>query len=441
MSFDSTSGTSARLRTVAFNSLANFLFPLTTLITGPLLARTLGPSGRGLMAALLAPLALANLMFTLGVPEALTYFVARGRLTNKKALQIAVGGALLCAAVVCSVLLIAAPYLFHKQARSLPAFKLLLITLPVTLAFSGIRGIASGHQLFGLINKEQIFAALLRLSLLLGFVLFHALTPLNAVWLSVISGALGSLFLLPVLRSAGPSPANVQDTQTVARYAGSVALGTFGGLIVIRLDQVLMVSLTTNSQLAYYSVAASLAELPLVVVAAIRDLAFSLTAERNDPKIIARSCRLTVVAIGVMCLAAGLTTPFVVPLLFGTKFAPAAWMVEVLLLGTLGRAVTTVIGAGLMTTGRTFLRSAIQLGGAVITAVLLFALVPVWGGMGAAWVTTLTYTVLAFSSVLAYVQAAGLSVKQCVVPTASDIRDLKSAIVANVQRARVTPGS
>ena len=79
----------------------------------------------------------------------------------------------------------------------------------------------------------------------------------------------------------------------------------------------------------------------MVVVAAIRDVAFILTAEREDPKIVARSCRLTVVAIGVICLATGLAAPLAVPLLFGKKFAPAVWMVEVLLLGTMGRAVTT----------------------------------------------------------------------------------------------------
>jgi hypothetical protein len=67
----------------------------------------------------------------------------------------------------------------------------LLITLPVTLGFSAIRGIASGRQQFGLINKEQMIGALLRLAVLISFIVFHALTPLNAVWVSVLSGALG----------------------------------------------------------------------------------------------------------------------------------------------------------------------------------------------------------------------------------------------------------
>ncbi len=74
-----------------------------------------------------------------------------------------------------------------------------------------------------------------------------------------------------------------------------------------------------------------------------------------------------------------------------------------------------------MTTGRTWSRSAIHLGGALTTATLLFVLVPVWGGMGAAWVTTLTFAALAFASLITYVEATGLGFKQCVVPTASDI--------------------
>jgi O-antigen/teichoic acid export membrane protein len=435
MSFESKSAAS-RLKTVVVNSLANFAFPVTTLITGPLLARTLGPEGRGVMAALLAPITLANLMFTLGVPDALTYFVARGRLRGKQALHVAMGGGLICTIVACSALAIAAPYLFRAQTQLLPYFKPLLLTLPVTLGFSAIRGIAQGRQQFGLMNKEQIFGALLRLAVLSSFAAVHVLKPVMAVWASIMSGVVGSLFLLAALRRDEATRSSVEDAGTVARYAGSAALGTFGGLIMIRLDQVLMVSLTTRSELAYYSVAASLAELPLVVVSAIRDVAFSVTAQRDDPKIIARSCRLTVLAIGMLCVAGGVLTPLALPFLFGKKFAPAVWMVEVLLLGTMGRAVAAVIGAGLMTIGRTWLRSVIQLGGAAITAALLFMLVPNWGGLGAAWVTTVTYAALSFASMFAYVQSANLSFKQCLVPTASDFRDLKSAIGVNLRRAQ-----
>jgi O-antigen/teichoic acid export membrane protein len=425
----------SRLSTVLFSSLANLAFPLTTFITGPLLARALGPDGRGLMAALLAPLSLANLMFTFGVPDALTYFIARGKLSAKKALEIALAGGLACAALAGIILFLWAPYLFQGQKQYLPIFNSLLLTLPVTLTFSAVRGIAQGRQHFALINRERIGGALLRLFVLAGLAVMGVLNPISAVWISVVSVAMGSVFLLSDLRIDETAPASNQPAGPVARYAGAVALGTFGGLIVIRLDQVLMVSLTTHAELAYYAVAASLAELPLTVVGASHDLAFSLAAEREDPQIVARYCRLTIIACGVMCLLSGLATPLMLPLLFGKSFTPAVLMVEILLAGTMGRAVTTVIGAGLMTTGKTLLRSSIQLGGAALTAVLLFVLVPHWGGIGAAWVTTLTFALLASASTLVYVRSAALSFRQCLVPTAADVRYVKDAVRASWQNS------
>ena len=424
----------SNFKTFLFSSAANLAAPLSTLITGPLLARALGPDGRGIMAALFAPLALANLMFTLGVPDALTYFVAGGRLAAKKAIQIALGGGSLCAAAACSALLISEPYLFRNQKQWLPSFNLLLLSLPVTLAFSAIRGIIQGRRQFSLINKERVSGAVLRLFALAGLVSVHLLTPMDAVWVSVASGAIGSLFLFPGLLRDIREPLNSEAIGPVAHYAGAAALGTVGGLLVIRLDQVLMVSLTTHAELAYYAVAASLSELPLTVVSASRDMAFSMAAERDDPRIIARFCRLTVLSIGIICASGALATPIILPLLFGRAFSPAIGMAEILLAGTVGRAVTTVIGAGLMTTGATWLRSVLQLGGAALTAALLFAFVPRWGGIGAAWVTTLTYAALALASLLVYVQSTGLSLRQCLVPMASDIHDLKSMAKLALQR-------
>lgn len=426
----------SRLRTLVFSSAANLATPLSTLITGPLLARSLGPEGRGLMAALLAPLALANLMFTLGVPDALTYFVASGRLGSKRALEIAVAGGSLCAAVACGILILSEPYLFRTQSLWIPTFNLLLLSLPFTLIFSALRGVVQGQCQFSWINRERVAGAGLRLLALAVLVAFHRLTMLNAVWVSVVCGGVASLFLLPGIGGDLAAPPKSQTVGPVAHYAGAAALATFGGLVVMRLDQVLMISLTTHAELAYYAVAASLSELPLTVVSASRDMAFTLASEREDPQMVARFCRLTLLIIGIVCLAGALAIPLGLPLLFGKQFWPAVAMAEVLLAGTVAHAVAAVIGAGLMTTGATWLRSGIQLGGAVMTAALLFVLVPRWGGMGAAWVTTATYAALAGASLFVYVQSVGLRLSQFLVPTASDVRDLQSMVRRVLQSAQ-----
>jgi len=423
----------SRLKILIFSSLANLAAPLSTVVTGPLLARALGPEGRGTAAALLAPLSLSGILFTLGVPEALTYFVASGKLTGKSALKIAAAAGVICAIAGCVTLFFIAPYLFRRQTGSILEFDLLLLSLPVTLLFAAFRGIAQGRQLFRIINRERVVSAVLRLALILGLVSIHALTPVVAVWVTVLTGVLGSLFLLPALRDRSAAISRL-DLRAFSNYAGSAALANFGGLLVIRLDQVLMVSLTSRAELAYYAVAASLAELPLAVVSACRDLAFSVAAERDDPLVIARFCRLTLAAMSTTCVAAGLVTPFLLPLLFGKNFTPATGMAEILLIATVARAVTAVIGAGLMTAGQTWIRSSIQLGGAAFTALLVFALVPRWGGWGAAVATALTYAALAAASLFVYVRATGLTWRQCLVPSLPDMQNLRSAAILTFSR-------
>ncbi len=418
---------SARLRNVVLGSAANLAAPLSTIITGPLLARSLGPDGRGITAVLLAPLALANLVFTLGVPESLTYFAAKDRLTGQQAIRRALIGGFICAGAAIAVLFFFAPYLFRGQTQYIRYFNALLLSLPVTLCFSAIRGIVQGRQSFSAINAERVFGAALRCAVLVGFVAMHALTPLSAVWISIVTGAAASVFLLPALRMPSCASSGPPATKSIVRYAAATALGNFGGLMIMRLDQVLMVSLTSHAQLAFYAVAVSLAELPLAVVSACRDIAFSVAAERDDHQIIARYCRLTLLAVGLICLAGVLMTPVALPMLFGRDFSPAIDMAEVLFVATLGRAVTAVIGAGLMALGRLWLRSVLQLSGATLTAVLIFIVVPHEGGIGAAWITAFTYLFLAAASLIVYTRYTGLSFSECLVPARSDLQRLTNA--------------
>ena len=65
-------------RGVAITAIGNSLPPAAMLVTQVLLAQSLGVSGRGAVAAATAPLMFAVALLALGLPESLTYFVARG---------------------------------------------------------------------------------------------------------------------------------------------------------------------------------------------------------------------------------------------------------------------------------------------------------------------------------------------------------------------------
>ena len=77
-------GSASRLRRDAALAVATgFAVQSVLVVTGPLLARMLGPSGRGYLAALILwPLVITQLG-NLGIPSALTYSVARDPSTSK----------------------------------------------------------------------------------------------------------------------------------------------------------------------------------------------------------------------------------------------------------------------------------------------------------------------------------------------------------------------
>ena len=73
----SPSRSSRFVRDVSITFAGNIALPLSTIISAPLLARGLGVEGRGEVAGAIAPTALALAIAALGLPEAITYFVAK----------------------------------------------------------------------------------------------------------------------------------------------------------------------------------------------------------------------------------------------------------------------------------------------------------------------------------------------------------------------------
>ncbi len=60
-----------------FTLVGNFFPPLAMLISAPILAQALGVDGRGEVAAATAPLILVITAATFGIPDAVTYVIAR----------------------------------------------------------------------------------------------------------------------------------------------------------------------------------------------------------------------------------------------------------------------------------------------------------------------------------------------------------------------------
>ena len=416
------------------------LLPLSSLLTGPLLARSLGPDGRGVMAALLAPISLANLMFTFGFPESVNYHVARSSLGRRGAIRASLAGGLVSGIVAAGILIACTPLLFNRYERFSGEERLLALTLPITITFAVYRGAWQGRRRINRINGERALGVTARLFTLVLLVGLGKLTPTNAAWVTVLAGVVGSLVLLSGLRFPTPAPGTVDTTlRQVAVYAGAAALGTLGGFVIVRLDQTLLAPLAGARELGYYAVAASLAELPIAFVSGVQDTVATVAAGTGDALMAGNATRVTVALLLPFCGIGAVTAPWAIPLVFGRSFDSSVLMTQILLAGSVASGAAVVLGAGLMAAGRPILRSLSQGLGALVTVPLLLLLVPRLGGLGASLATTLTYILLAMTMCFLLSRQSGMHMRDCLLPRRSDygaIWSLASTAVSSRRRPK-----
>lgn len=405
------------------------VLPVVALATGPILARTLGPDGRGYLGAVLASVALVPYLVTMGIGDAASYLVARRRQTPAVvSLALGLTGAV-AGAVGAAGLWLLAPVLLDDYAPGVLLLQLVSLTLIPQLALNAVRGARAGEGRYNLLVAERWIAGLGRLVLFVALLVGGALTITTAAWAHVAALLAGALVLLVGLR---PPRTTVRKVRAVGRVGSAYGLRAWGGelsgVLANRLDQVLMLPLAGATQLGYYLIAVSLAEVPKMLLGDLRGLLLSEVAARRDPRLAADACRVAVLAVSAPVAFLMAVTPFLVPLLFGEDFSPAVPMAEVLLLGALPASLVSLLSGGVSALGKPGLQSIAQTTSLVLVLVGIVALVPVFGAMGAAWAVLVANTVGLAVLVLLFRRLTGIGPMTLLVPRPSDVKVLVSRV-------------
>ncbi|WP_344818080.1 oligosaccharide flippase family protein [Microbacterium soli] len=361
-----------------------------SVLTAPILAHALGVDGRGAVAAATAPLLLMLAAATFGIPEAATYSIAR---TSQVARWVILRGSLLMlisGVAVTAVVLLLSPLL--SAGSDDIHHNLIIASLAITpsLIVALLRGIAMGLHQWRFVAASRGGDALFRLILIAGLALAGHLTIFSATLVIAISPLFGGLLLIPALRRVKGQlhrrdPA--ASFSSLTSYGVRVWFGAISGVLLLRLDQVLMNPLGGAYELGLYVVAVAISEVPLIVNSAVRDVTFASDAARADTERLTMASRLSTTATFAIAAVLAATIAWWLPVVFGRDFVGAVPIALVLLAAVTVGNPGSVAGAGLSARGRPGLRSTSLLIAAVLNTALLVSLVPLWGAMGAAIAT------------------------------------------------------
>ena len=397
--------------------IGNFFPPLAVLVSAPILAHALGVDGRGEVAAATAPLTLVITAATFGIPDAVNYVVARSPLTVRRATRTALVLMFIAGLAATAAVILSSSWLSGGDVTIQHLITVASLAIVPSLVVAVLRGAASGLHLWRRVSLERFISSFIRIAALVPLWLTGNLTPMAATIVIAVGPLLGAIayWRMP---GTGKNPEIPHDTgkdtgpRQIMSFGMRVWVGAISGILLSRLDQALMTPLSDSYELGLYAVAATIADIPLIINRAVRDVTFSADAAEATDNRLGTSARISSTASALLGLVTVVTMIWWLPLLFGADFSPAIPITAVLLLAAVLGTPGSIAGAGLSARGRPGLRSSSLVISCLINVALLFLIVPTYGAMGAAIATLVGSLIAANANIFFLWKIFGLSPRE-----------------------------
>jgi O-antigen/teichoic acid export membrane protein len=415
-------------------------------VNGFLLARLLGPAGKGDYYLLVLLPATAMILIQLGLPQAFGFYAARGQTVGVVAKTLILTAALsLLAAVGVLVLL---PFLRETFLRGigLGQIDLAFIALPLALNAAFTTNVVVGRQAvrwYAAVNVTYPIATTILLVVIvgrLGLGVTGALVVYLIAWGIQTGGFLmGARRVVAAVDRALPVCYRELFGYGLPFYPGSITQ-----YFNYRADVYLLAWLlaTPAAPIGYYSVAVALAEMLFLLPNSVSLLFFPQVAgssrEASDRQVptVSRVTLLITAAFAVLLLPAAV----LVIGLFLPAFVPSLAPLFVLLPGVVALSAAKVLGGYVSGLGLTSLTSYVNVSAFILNVVVNIVLIPRFGIVGAAAASLVSYSA---SSVAFTVIAARLSHSPPLdfwIPRADDVRFTLASAVSIGRRLRRTVG-
>jgi O-antigen/teichoic acid export membrane protein len=427
-------------RAMVLVTASSALVPAAGVLTSPMLAHALGVEGRGELAVVLAPSSLAVAVATLGLPDALTYYVAKHPRITGRGLGFALALSALVGLLCLLASAVALPFLSTGDDRLGKLILLATALVVPTLAIGVIRGAAIGHQMWTAVAVERVVGTLLRVVLFAVLILVDDLTVFTAMLISQVSSLVaGAAYwrLWSTARAAHevtPFVGNLR--RAVVSFGVRVWLGSVAEMVLARTAQLVIGPLSNVAEVGLYTVAVTISDVPLIVALAVRDALYGLNSKAKDAGQVAATSRVAILIAAVNCLCLGGTLPLWLGLVFGEQFVAATAPTLILMVSATICIPGMMAAAGLSAWGRPGLNSIGMVATVVSNLLALVILVPVLGAVGAACAGLIANVVLTTYMVTVAARVLGVRPLDFVLVRPADVVRVRSEVVGFLRRRR-----
>lgn len=405
------------------------------------IARSLGPEGRGVTSLYQTAVSFGYALVSLGVGIGVLYYVSKSQVTPRQALEAGLSITLVGAIVVAAVVGLLALFLNDRLRGAGVPYWLLVIAIPLVVQFRVVESVLRSRGRFLVVSILETLAPFTTLA---GLVTLEAAGSLTigralAVWtLAAIIPVLAGYAFVP--RADWPHRASRPDVLgKLLRFGMAGQAGNIVQFLNYRLDAYLVLLFVDARGVGLYAIGVSLSEALWLLANSVAVVLVPRLTAADDEYVAHMTplvCRGTLLASAAGAGALALLCPWLVPLLFGEAFkgsvAPLLWLLP----GTVALSASKVLSAYVFSKGRPIINTAIAITTFAVTMVGDVALIPTLDIKGAAIASSLAYGVSLTATAGAYVRLSGRSITEALLPRWSDLAIYVESVRAVVARLR-----
>ncbi|RXZ83391.1 flippase [Paenibacillaceae bacterium] len=421
----------------AFDLLTSLLTKVVLLcgsfLLSVVMARLLGPEGKGILTAVLVLPTLVVTLGDLGVRQASAYFIGSKRYTPQQVTNSL--GVLWLITSTLTVVMVAAISWFQTSSTSQWMLYLLAAaTVPLNLLFKYSNGIMQGREMISKINIGNLLGLA---GNAIGIILFMWLIKLGVIGgliTQMLMAGLMAWYAVKIVGRVAPIRFEVDKAvmSDIFRKGISYAAALFILQLNYRINFFFLEPAVSAEQLGYFSVGINMAELIWQVPAALSLVLFSRSANsKTSGEAVNRAVRLlriTLCLLFVFCLGLALLARPFITLIYGADFTEAYSVLQLLLPGVFFMTIVKILHPDLAGRGYPLYAFWIYILPLIINIVLNIKLIPAYGINGSAAASSISYAVGAIIFAVAYARKEKHSVRALLLLTKEDMRLITASL-------------
>jgi len=409
---------------------------LGSFFTSIIIARFLGPEGKGIVTTIFIVPNLLISIADLGIRQSTAYYIGKKIYSPNKVLT-----SILLVWIVTTAISITITATYYSTGLSEQhGWTLLIIplaTIPFMLFTKYMEGIFSGLQKINIINIKNIVGFVSYLFFVTILIVFLRADIVGAALTNLIRAITTMLFGVIVIRKFIPFKLSYEKGIAKQLISKGIvyALALFVLNLNYQIDFLFLERLATPQDVGIYSIGVTLSELIWQIPSAIGVVLFSKSANSKlDSEATSRSTRLLRISwipIIVFSVLFWLFAPVIIRVLYGVEFVQSATIIRILLPGIIAMVLFKILNADLAGRGYPVFALRVYFLTLIINIILNSLLIIPHGIRGAAVSTSVSYTVGAILFAFAYKKQSNIRISDLFVLKKSDVK-LISVAFSNI---------